>query len=93
MALEAAGGFAIPVQADVLDRSQIRDALGCAAESLGRVDVLINTIGTLVDPPATAVNAIGDNVASMMVARILGGKRWLGADRERRSSQGEVHSS
>ncbi|MCY2926348.1 MAG: cation:dicarboxylase symporter family transporter, partial [Planctomycetota bacterium] len=55
--------------------------------------VLINTIGTLVDPPATAVNAIGDNVASMMVARILGGKRWLRPDQEGRRSQGEVHSS
>jgi len=34
-------------------------------------------IGTLVDPPATAVNAVGDNVASMMVARVLGGRNWM----------------
>ncbi|MBI5023846.1 MAG: dicarboxylate/amino acid:cation symporter [Candidatus Omnitrophica bacterium] len=34
-------------------------------------------IGTLVDPPATMVNATGDNVVSMMVARVLGGKDWL----------------
>ncbi|MCY2925573.1 MAG: dicarboxylate/amino acid:cation symporter [Planctomycetota bacterium] len=46
--------------------------------------VLINTIGTLVDPPATAVNAVGDNVAGMLVARILGGRGWL---------RREVHSS
>jgi Na+/H+-dicarboxylate symporter len=38
---------------------------------------LISMIGTLVDPPATMVNAVGDNVASMMVARILGGKKWM----------------
>jgi Na+/H+-dicarboxylate symporter len=38
---------------------------------------VITMIGTLVDPPATMVNAIGDNVASMMVARILGGKAWM----------------
>jgi Na+/H+-dicarboxylate symporter len=38
---------------------------------------IISMIGTLVDPPATMVNAIGDNVASMMVARILGGKAWM----------------
>ena len=38
---------------------------------------IITMIGTLVDPPATTVNAIGDNVASMMVARILGGKDWM----------------
>jgi len=38
---------------------------------------LISMIGTLVDPPATMVNATGDNVASMMVARILGGRNWM----------------
>ena len=34
-------------------------------------------IGTLVDPPATMVNAVGDNVAAMMVARVLGGPQWI----------------
>jgi hypothetical protein len=34
-------------------------------------------IGTLVDAPATMLNAIGDNVSSMLVARILGGKNWI----------------
>jgi len=34
-------------------------------------------IGTLVDAPATMLNAIGDNVASMIVARMLGGKDWM----------------
>ena len=38
---------------------------------------IITMIGTLVDAPATMLNAIGDNVASMMVARILGGKDWM----------------
>ena len=38
---------------------------------------IITMIGTLVDPPATMVNAIGDNVASMMVARMLGGRDWM----------------
>lgn len=38
---------------------------------------IITMIGTLVDAPATTVNAIGDNVASMLVARILGGKNWM----------------
>jgi Na+/H+-dicarboxylate symporter len=34
-------------------------------------------IGTLVDPMATLLNANGDLVASMMVARITEGKQWL----------------
>ncbi len=39
---------------------------------------LITMIGTLVDAPATMLNAVGDNVSSMMVARVLGGKDWMG---------------
>ncbi len=35
---------------------------------------IITMIGTLVDAPATMINAVGDNVASMMVSRILGEK-------------------
>ncbi len=38
---------------------------------------IITMIGTLVDAPATMLNATGDNVASMVVARMLGGKDWL----------------
>lgn len=38
---------------------------------------MITMIGTLVDAPATMVNAVGDNVASMLVARMLGGKDWM----------------
>ena len=38
---------------------------------------IITMIGTLVDAPATMLNAIGDNVSSMVVARILGGKNWM----------------
>ncbi len=38
---------------------------------------LITMIGTLVDAPATMVNAVGDNVSGMMAARILEGKNWM----------------
>ena len=38
---------------------------------------IVTMIGTLVDAPATMVNAVGDNVSSMVVARILGGKNWM----------------
>jgi Na+/H+-dicarboxylate symporter len=40
---------------------------------------IITMIGTLVDPPATMLNSVGDNVASMIVARMLGGKDWMTA--------------
>ena len=38
---------------------------------------LITMIGTLVDAPATMVNAVGDNVCSMLAARVLEGKNWM----------------
>ena len=38
---------------------------------------LIATIGFLVDPMATCLNATGDTVASMMVTRLVEGKDWL----------------
>ncbi|MBN1473201.1 MAG: dicarboxylate/amino acid:cation symporter [Syntrophaceae bacterium] len=38
---------------------------------------IIMMIGTIVDAPATMVNAIGDNVSSMLAARMLGGKNWI----------------
>lgn len=38
---------------------------------------IIATIGYLVDPPATMLNATGDTVASMMVTKILEGKDWM----------------
>lgn len=38
---------------------------------------IIATIGFLVDPPATMVNASGDAVASMMVTRLVEGKNWM----------------
>ncbi|MGK3992722.1 dicarboxylate/amino acid:cation symporter [Sorangium sp. So ce1024] len=37
---------------------------------------IISTVGALVDPPATLVNAVGDNVSCMVVARIIDGPGW-----------------
>jgi pyridoxal/pyridoxine/pyridoxamine kinase len=34
-------------------------------------------IGTLVDPMATLLNANGDLISAMLVARIAEGKMWL----------------
>lgn len=38
---------------------------------------IIATIGFLVDPPATWINATGDTVASMIVTRFVEGKDWM----------------
>lgn len=38
---------------------------------------IIAAISTLIDPPATLLNATGDNAASMMVTRHVEGKEWI----------------
>lgn len=38
---------------------------------------IIATIGYLVDPPATMINATGDTVASMLITRIMEGRDWM----------------
>lgn len=38
---------------------------------------ILALIGTLIDPPATMVNASGDNVCAMLVSRFTRGKNWL----------------
>jgi Na+/H+-dicarboxylate symporter len=37
---------------------------------------ILAAIGTLVDPPATMVNATGDTVCAMMTARLVDGPDW-----------------
>jgi len=38
---------------------------------------IIATIGFLVDPPATWINATGDTIVSMIVTRLVEGKDWV----------------
>lgn len=38
---------------------------------------LITMIGTIIDPPATMINAVGDNVTCMLLSRKLYGADWL----------------
>lgn len=47
---------------------------------------LIATIGFLVDPAATCLNASGDTIASMVITRLVEGKDWL----EKRLAAGEL---
>lgn len=49
---------------------------------------LVATIGFLVDPAATCLNASGDAVASMIITRLVEGKDWL----KNRIASGEVEA-
>lgn len=48
---------------------------------------IIATIGYLVDPPATMINATGDTVAAMLVARIVEGKNWCQYKKEKNANK------
>ena len=47
---------------------------------------LIATIGFLVDPAATCLNASGDAIASMIITRLVEGRDWL----DKRLTAGEL---
>lgn len=54
---------------------------------------IIQIIGTVIDPPATTVNAVGDQASSMMVARVLDGKDWMDKPEETQELEAEVTGS
>jgi len=76
--IEDAGGFALSVEANVLDRKQIQEAFGCAVQSLGRVDVLINGAGgnkkdaTCIPPDTTFFDVPDDAIRWVFDLNCLG---------------------
>ncbi|MCK5763516.1 MAG: cation:dicarboxylase symporter family transporter, partial [Clostridiales bacterium] len=53
---------------------------------------IIATLGFLVDPPATMINATGDTVAAMMVTRIVEGKEKAFARFSNKSKETNVEN-
>ncbi len=43
--IEADGGFALPIRANVLEKKEVMSAFHCAVESFGKIDILINGAG------------------------------------------------
>ena len=65
--IEADGGFAIPVQANILERKAVEEAFTCCVQSMGKVDVLINGAGgnrkeATCAPPTTFFDLPGDAI-------------------------------
>lgn len=49
--IEAAGGRALPIEADITDRAQARGAVARAVDELGRLDILVNNAGVMLLGP------------------------------------------
>jgi len=41
----------------------------------------LTIIATIIDAPATMLNVVGDTSSSMLIARMVDGKKWLELDR------------
>jgi len=84
--IEAEGNFAIPVQANVLEKHTIQEACVCAADTMGGIDVLINGAGgnkkeattseelSFFDMPAEAIRWVFDLnfIGTLLPSQVFG---------------------
>ncbi|MES1923995.1 SDR family oxidoreductase [Salinisphaera sp. T31B1] len=70
-AIEADGGRAIAVQADVADEAQVVNMFTTIDDTLGRVTALVNNAG-IVDQPSKVADMSAERVAKMMSVNVVG---------------------
>jgi Na+/H+-dicarboxylate symporter len=64
---------AVPIGGGTISEALIISMLGFPASCIG----MLTIIATIIDPPATMLNVVGDSASSMLVTRIVDGKNWL----------------
>lgn len=64
---------AVPVGGGTISEALILSMMGFPMEALP----ILTIIATIIDPPATLLNVVGDTSSSMLVARVIDGKNWL----------------
>lgn len=64
---------AVPIGGGTISEMLIITMMGYPVSALP----ILTIIATIIDAPATVLNVIGDDVSSMMVARIVDGKEWI----------------
>ena len=64
---------AVPIGGGSVSETLIITMLGFPASCLG----MLTIIATIIDPPATMLNVVGDSASSMLVTRRVDGKNWL----------------
>lgn len=63
----------IPIGGGTISEMMIITMMGYPAYALP----ILTIIATIIDPPATLLNVVGDTSSSMLAARILDGKNWM----------------
>ena len=64
---------AVPIGGGTISEMFIISMMGFPVAALP----LLTVIATIIDAPATVLNAVGDDAAAMLVARVVDGKDWL----------------
>ena len=84
--IEAAGGFALPVRMNVLDKAEVQQAFQCVLDNMGVIDILINGAGgnkkeatatdemSFFDMPADAIRWVFDLnfIGSILPSQVFG---------------------
>ena len=68
---------AVPIGGGTISEMLIITMMGYPVASLP----ILTIIATIIDPPATMLNVVGDTVSSMMVTRVVDGKDWIKKDK------------
>lgn len=64
---------AVPIGGGTISEMLIITMLGSPVSALP----ILTIIATIIDPPATMLNVVGDSASSMLVSRIVDGKHWM----------------
>lgn len=64
---------AVPIGGGTISEMLIITMLGFPVTALP----ILTMIATIIDPPATMLNVVGNSASSMLVAKIVDGKKWL----------------
>ena len=64
---------AVPIGGGTISETLIITMLGFPISTLA----MLTIIASIIDPPATMLNVVGDSASSMLVTRIIDGKNWL----------------
>ena len=71
---------AVPIGGGTISESLIISMLGYPMAALP----LLTMVATVIDPPATVLNVVGDESAAMLVARSVDGKDWMTTKKKRK---------
>lgn len=78
---------AVPIGGGTISEMLIITMMGYPVAALP----ILTIIATIIDPPATMLNVVGDTASSMMVTRIVDGKNWIDDKKDLKKDKKETN--